>query len=117
MNILPVNVVGNQAKIGSHSVDLKGSYPDLTGKIELGIRPEFMSFNETGVGIPVQITGVDDIGRFKIVHANIDNIEVNVVLNEGESIPSDPKVTLQTSRTNIYQNDHLVRPLVNERGT
>ena len=116
MNILPVDVVGNQAKIGNHSVDLKGGYPDLTGKVELGIRPEFISLNKTGSGVPAQVTGVDDIGRFKIVHATVDSIEVNVVLNEGDSIPSDPKMTFETSRINIYQDDHLVRPLVNARG-
>ena len=116
MNILPVDVVGNQAKIESHSVDLKGGYPDLAGKVELGIRPEFISLNKTGSGIPAQVTGVDNIGRFKIVHATIDSIEINIVLNEGESIPSDPNITFETSRINIYQDDHLVRPLVNGRG-
>jgi glycerol transport system ATP-binding protein len=116
MNIIPVDVVGNQAKIGIHTIDLKGDYSDLTGKVELGIRPEFVSLNKTESGIPVQIKGVDDIGRFKIVHATIDSIEINIVLNEGESIPSNPNVTLETSRINIYQNDHLVRPIVNGRG-
>jgi len=116
MNIIPVDVVGNQAKIGIHSLDLKGDYANLTGKVELGIRPEFVSLNKTESGIPVQITGVDDIGRFKIVHARIDSFEINIVLNEGESIPSNPNVTLETSRINIYQNDHLVRPIVNGRG-
>jgi glycerol transport system ATP-binding protein len=116
MNIFPVNVIGNQAKIGSHSVDLKGVYADLTGKVELGIRPEFISLKKAGSGIPAQVKGVDDIGRFKIVHATVDNIEVNIVLNEGETIPIDPKITFETSRTHIYQNDHLVHPLVNGRG-
>jgi len=31
-----------------------------------------MSFNETEAGIPAQTTDIDDIGRFKIVHATID---------------------------------------------
>jgi|TARA_B110000971_G_scaffold45120_1_gene44963 glycerol transport system ATP-binding protein len=116
MNIIPVDVVGNQAKIGIHSIDLKGDYADLTGKVELGIRPEFVTLNKTELGIPVQITGIDDIGRFKIVHATIDGSEINIVLNEGQSIPSNPNIALETSRINIYQNDHLVRPLVNGRG-
>jgi glycerol transport system ATP-binding protein len=116
MNIIPADVAGNQATIGSHSVDLKGNYPDLTGKVELGIRPEFVSLNNISSGIPAKVTGVDDIGRFKIVHATIDSIEVNIVLNEGECIPSDPKITFETSRINIYKDDHLVYPLVNGRG-
>ncbi|MFT5665627.1 MAG: glycerol transport system ATP-binding protein, partial [Gammaproteobacteria bacterium] len=101
---------------GNHSVGLKGGYSDLTGKVELGIRPEFVSLNDTDSGLPVQVTGVDDIGRFKIVHATVDGNEINIVLNEGESIPTDPKITFETARINIYQNDHLVYPLDNERG-
>ena len=116
MNIIPADVVGNQATIGNHSVDLKGGYSDLTGKVELGIRPEFVSLNGTGSGLPAQVTGVDDIGRFKIVHATIDGNEINIVLNEGENIPSDPKIIFETSRINIYQDDHLVYPQVNGRG-
>lgn len=116
MNILPVDVNDHQAKIGSHAVNLKGSYSNLTGKIELGIRPEFVSLNKTDSGIPAQVTGVEDIGRFKVVHAKIEGNEVNVVLNEGEIIPSEPKITFETSRINIYQNDHLVRPQNNGTG-
>ena len=116
MNIIPVDVVGNQAKIGNHSINLKGDYASLTGKVELGIRPEFVSLNKIESGIPVQITGTDDIGRFKIIHATIDDFEMNIVLNEGQSIPSNPYIKFETSRINIYQNDHLVRPMVNGRG-
>lgn len=116
MNILPVEVSGNKAKIGSHTVSLKGGYSDLTGKIELGIRPEFISLTNSDSGIPAQINGVEDIGRFKIVRANIEGNDLNVVLNEGQNIPSEPKITFESSRINIYQNDHLVRPLDNGKG-
>ena len=111
MNFLPVDVHGDKAKLGSHSIRLKGAYPELSGKIELGIRPEFISFNSQNEGIPANISSVEDIGRFKIVHAKVEGKDLNVVLNEGETIPSEPKITIDTSRINIYQNDHLVRPL------
>ena len=106
-----MEVIGDQAKLGSHSIQLKGGYPELTGKIELGIRPEFVTLKSTNEGIPAQITSVEDIGRFKIVHTKVEGHDLNVVLNEGESVPSEPKITIETSRINIYQNDHLVRPL------
>jgi len=116
MNILPVEVSGNQAKLGNHTVTLKGAYPDLAGKIELGIRPEFLTLTNSESGIPAQINGVEDIGRFKIVRASIEGVELNVVLNEGENIPAEPKLIFDSSRINIYQNDHLVRPLENGKG-
>lgn len=116
MNIIPVDVSGSQARLGSHSMELKGGYSDLTGKIELGIRPEFISMNASGDGLPATISGVEDIGRFKIVRTNVEGHDLNVVLNEGESIPADPKLSFDAARINIYQDDHLVRPLTNEKG-
>lgn len=116
MNILPVDVTGDQAKIGNYSVKLKGSYSNLTGKIELGVRPEFVSFTTLESGIPAQINGVEDIGRFKIVRASIEGNDLNVVLNEGQEIPSEPKILFEPARINIYQNDHLVQPLANGIG-
>ncbi len=116
MNILPVEVNKNKAKIGSHCINLKGVYTDLTGKIELGIRPEFVSLTRSESGIPLQIKGVEDIGRFKIVRANVEGNNLNVVLNEGENIPSEPKIIFDSSRINIYQDDHLVQALDNGKG-
>ena len=120
MNFLPVDVTGDQAKLGSHTIKLKGGYPELSGKVELGIRPEFVTFSSksasTDSAIPAQITSVEDIGRFKIVHAKVEGNDLNVVLNEGENIPSEPKIIIETSRINIYQNDHLVLPLDKAKG-
>lgn len=110
MNILPVDVRENKAQIGSYLIDLKGSYSELNGKNELGIRPEFVSLTTSDVGMPIQILGVEDIGRFKIIRANLVGNALNIVLNEGESIPSEPRIIFETSRINIYQNDHLVLP-------
>ncbi|MFK8032612.1 MAG: ABC transporter ATP-binding protein [Hyphomicrobiales bacterium] len=116
MNIIPVDVSGSEARLGSHSMDLKGGYSGLTGKIELGIRPEFISMNASGDGLPATISGVEDIGRFKIVRTNVEGHDLNVVLNEGESVPADPKLSFDAARINIYQDDHLVRPLANQKG-
>lgn len=116
MNILPVDLSGNQARLGTHSIALKGGYADLDGKIELGIRPEFVSLTHEDSGIPAHINGIEDIGRFKIVRASIEDIDLNVVLNEGQSVPSEPKINFDTSRINVYQNDHLVHPLEDRGG-
>lgn len=116
MNIIPTEISGTNAKIGNHTVKLKSGYSDLSGKIELGVRPEFTSLKKSGSGIPATVTGVEDIGRFKIVSANVEGNTLNVLLNEGESVPADPRVSFEASRINIYQNDHLVRPASNGKG-
>lgn len=117
MNIIPAKVSGKSAKIGSHSVGLRGGYKALSGKVEIGIRPEFVSMTRLGKGIPATVSAVEDIGRFKIVRANIEGHSINVVLNEGESVPESPKVIFDPSRINIYQNDHLVRPQAVGKGS
>ncbi len=115
MNIIPTVVEGNEAQIGNHSIKLKGGYTNLNGKVELGVRPEFTSLKKSGAGIPATVTGVEDIGRFKIVRANVEGNDLNVMLDEGESVPADPILTFEASRINIYQNDHLVRPTSSEK--
>lgn len=116
MNIIPAEVDGSKASIGGHAIKLKGKYASLTGKIELGVRPEFVSMNKSGKGIPATVSGVEDIGRFKIVRAKVMGHDLNVLLNEGESVPTDPKVSFEASRINIYHNDHLVRPQTAGKG-
>lgn len=113
MNILSADIAGSTANLGGHSIELKGSYAKAGGKIEIGIRPEFISMRASGAGIPATVNGVEDIGRFKIVRTKVEGQDLNVVLNEGESVPADPKLSFETSRINIYQDDHLIRPLSN----
>ncbi len=116
MNIIPASVTGATAQLGTHSVKLKGAYAKLEGKTEIGIRPEFVTMKSSGKGLPATVTGVEDIGRFKIVRANIEGNDLNVVLNEGESVPADPLLSFDSARINIYQNDHLVRPQSTAKG-
>src|SRR3546814_10388601 len=47
-------------------------YPTLDGRIELGIRPEFVRLGRPGEWLPIEVTRVEDIGRFKIVRARLD---------------------------------------------
>ncbi len=108
MNILPATVEGAKARIGSHEVGLKGGYGPQQGKIEIGIRPEFISFAKGG--IPARVDAVEDIGRFKIVRAKVDDMALDIVLNEGEPVPTDPTLVFDATKVNVYRNDHLVRP-------
>ena len=115
MNVLPINIEGKKAWVDGQSIDLAGHYPELSGKIELGIRPEFISFDTSKSALSCKINRVEDIGRFNVVHAEVAGNKISIVLNEGESIPSEPKVNFGKSRINIYQNDHLVRPLTKNK--
>ncbi|EFL89381.1 ABC transporter ATP-binding protein [Ahrensia sp. R2A130] len=110
MNIIPAAVSGKTAQIGAHEVKLGGDYAPLDGKTELGIRPEFIALKSGKTGLPATIDAVEDIGRFRILRARVEDHAINVVLEEGEPIPADAKLTFDPTRINIYHNDHLVRP-------
>jgi glycerol transport system ATP-binding protein len=109
MNVIPARINGKTAEIGTAKIDLPDVYSISGENIELGIRPEFVSLSTDKKGIPVQIETVENIGRFKIVRANLDGHPINAVLQEGESVPIDPTLKFETSRINVYNNSHLVR--------
>jgi len=109
MNVLKTEVTGNSAQIGMHTVELAKIYPQLSGLVELGIRPEFITLSDTDKGFPIQITAVEDIGRYKIVRALLDGQPLDAVVPEGKTIPAHPTALLDPLKINIYKDSHLVR--------
>lgn len=102
MNVIPAHVRGNVATIHGTAVDLGRTYPELDGKVEIGIRPEFVSLTE-GEGLPVSIRRVEDVGRHKIVRAELFGKEINIVVGEGESIaPGTNHVSFVPDHVNVY---------------
>ncbi len=108
MNVLPCELAGNQAVIDGHHIALPREYPVLTGVPELGIRPEFVRLVESHEGMPVQIVAVEDVGRHRIVRAQLNSHPLDIVLPEHQPVPSAPGVRFEMNRINIYQNSQLV---------
>jgi glycerol transport system ATP-binding protein len=69
MNVLPCEVGGGGAVFAGHRVAVQNPPTQpLDGKrLEIGVRPEFVSFAPDGV--PVRIAKVSDGGRYRIVEA------------------------------------------------
>jgi len=109
MNVIPADVNGRVAQIGNTKINLQKAYPSLSGNVELGIRPEFIKLTGDDAGLPVQVTSVEDIGRFKIARANINGVTLDTVLPEGGSVPAHPKAIIDPEKINIYKDSHLVK--------
>ncbi len=109
MNVLPCDVAGSKLQLGGREVDLGRSYPQLGGRTEVGIRPEFVRLAPAGQGLPIAITAVEDIGRFKIVRASLEGHSFDAVLPEGAEVPEGASAVVDPARINIYQDSHLVR--------
>ena len=66
MNILPCKIDNGSIVINGTKIEISNSkiYDSKFSKVEVGIRPEFISFNEEG--LPVKILNVSNIGKNKI---------------------------------------------------
>jgi glycerol transport system ATP-binding protein len=109
MNLFPAEVSGGTAKVAGVEVPLGAQYRVAGGKVELGVRPEFVRLSTTDEGVPAQITRVEDVGRHKIIRLSVDGTPVNAIAREGDSIPADAnRITFDTAGINIYADDWRV---------
>ena len=108
MNVLPCELDNGRPVF--HNQPLKTAYPvdgELHGKLEVGVRPEFIDFSDDG--IPVAIDKVEDLGRYQVVTVNHESTTIKMIVNEGDEIPSaSPKISFNPRYTRIYHNDWAV---------
>jgi glycerol transport system ATP-binding protein len=109
MNILPCEIINGKSSFVGNPVQTASSKLPATptGKLEIGVRPEFVYFDDDG--IPVEIIKVDDLGRYQIVVAQHDNNTIKMIVAEDIQIPSEsPRVAFTPKHTRIYVDDWVV---------
>lgn len=105
MNVIPASVDGMTANVHGATLRLSQSFDALSGKVELGVRPEFVRLTD-GEGLPVKVRRVEDVGRHKIVRADLFGSEINIVTSEDESISPDmTRVAFDPAHVNVYVDD------------
>lgn len=114
MNVLPCTIDHGQPVFNNNL--LKSSYPvksDLNGKLEVGIRPEFVKFSDDG--IPVTIEKVEDLGRYQVVTMEHESEVIKMVLEEEQGIPSEnPRIEFDPAHTRVYCDGWAVEGTVHE---
>ncbi|MBO6814662.1 MAG: ABC transporter ATP-binding protein [Rhizobiaceae bacterium] len=108
MNVISCELDGKKARIGESTISLGKAYGKDTGKIELGIRPEFVKFTNKKSGLPFQVEAVENIGRFRIARGSVEGHGITALLQEGEVVPDSPRVAFEKDRINIYSDSHIV---------
>lgn len=107
MNVISADITGKVANVHGTSLALNRGYNDLNGKVEIGVRPEFVALTK-GDGLPVNVRRVEDVGRHKIVRADLFGNEINILAREGMEISPDMnRVTFDPEHVNVYVNDWL----------
>lgn len=106
MNVLPVEVEGKTARLGSLAIVLPGAPEKTGGSMELGIRPEYVRLGRVGIG--VSISKVEDVGRHKVVRAKLEGREIAAIVGEDEEIPAEPKLRFEPAGINVYADSWRV---------
>jgi glycerol transport system ATP-binding protein len=106
MNVLPIALEGRTAKLGAQRIELPGVPKAATGAAELGIRPEYVRLGREGMA--VQVSKVEDVGRHKVVRANLEGSEIAAVIGEDDEVPAEPKVRFDPAGINIYADSWRV---------
>lgn len=109
MNILSAKVEGHSAFIGETQFNLNSGYGPLSGKIEIGIRPEYVQLTSGDTGLPVKVNRVEDVGSHKIIRAEFSGQALNIVAPEGAEITPDMnRVIFEPDAINVYADDWRV---------
>ncbi len=110
MNVIPARVDGDRAYVEGTELALGHGYGPLSGKVEIGVRPEFARLSATE-GLPVKVRRVEDVGRHKIVRAEFFGHDINIVAGEDDSIGADmTRVVFDPANVNVYADDWRVAP-------
>ena len=95
-------VFANHRLDSSHATEITAG-----GKLEIGIRPEFVSFSDEG--IPVAIDKVEDLGRYQVVTVRHEAEQIKMVVDEDQAIPAEsPKIQFQPEHLHLYRDDWAV---------
>jgi glycerol transport system ATP-binding protein len=109
MNVLPCTIENGFPVFSGRRIDLNHpvSPPAGAKKLEVGVRPEFVSFADDG--IPVEIVKVSDAGRYSIVEARHERSTIRVLADEGAELPSgSAHVRLDPAHTQVYADGWMV---------
>jgi glycerol transport system ATP-binding protein len=101
-------VKGGKARIAGQLVETANakSVKDGKGRLEIGIRPEFVQFAKKG--LPVDVVKVSDAGRFRIVETKSAGGSVKLLVKEGETIPAGKAhLAFDPAHTRVYEGSWM----------
>jgi glycerol transport system ATP-binding protein len=116
MNLLDAEIRGNTAMVAGQPVALGAGYAAVSGRAQIGIRPEYATLT-AGDGLPFTLRRVEDVGRHRIIRGEVAGATVNVIAPEGMAVDASlTHVRFAPERVNVYADDWRVAPVGNVGG-
>ncbi len=109
MNVIPCILENGGPSIGGYAISTTnaGAINGDSGRLEIGIRPEFTRFADEG--LPVDIVKVSDAGRYRIVDTRFANETIKLLVDENVSIPADSAmITFDPAMTRVYRDGWII---------
>ncbi len=109
MNVMPCDVRGGQAFFAGDPIETTNANLVKEGAtgLELGIRPEFVSFAEKG--LEVRVVRVRDAGRSQVIDTERAGTIIRLLLLEGVEVPAETaRIAFDSKRTRVYADGWLV---------
>ena len=108
MNVLACDVKDGTAYLGKTPIHTANGPGGARGdRIEIGVRPEFVTFADKG--LPVDVVSVADTGRSQIADVSHGGLRFKLVVPEGQPIPADRgHVAFDPNFTRLYADGWLI---------
>ena len=107
MNVLPAELDNGRAIFAGQPVAVANPAETQGGQIEIGVRPEFVSFGSDGIAATV--TGIADAGRYRIVDTQAGGHRVRLLVDEGAALPSETThLVFDPAQTRLYRDGWLL---------
>ncbi len=106
MNLFDATVEGRFATVAGQQIDLGLDYGRPLGRVQLGVRPEYVALTDEPSGLPVRVNRIEDVGRHRIVRADFDGRPVNAIAHEGQAVsPAMGRLVFAPGHINVYADD------------
>jgi glycerol transport system ATP-binding protein len=110
MNLFDARIEGDRAHLAGASIPLGAAYGPVPGRTQIGIRPEHAVLTR-GEGLPVTIRRIEDVGRHRLIRAELAGHPLNVVAPEGMPVSADmTHVSFAPQKIGVYADDWRVAP-------
>jgi glycerol transport system ATP-binding protein len=112
MNVLPAQIRGRQALVAGHPLALARTYGSLPAgaRIEVGIRPEFVSLASTAPGlISARVERIDDLGRRRFAHVRVGDLRLAARVPRGFALAGDQAgLVFEPAQIHVYADQRRV---------